>query len=521
MDDLRGDNEEKREAAREINSLADARGRAGLSQEQLAELVKVGNNSVSRWERGTQDPAPWMRPRLARALNISLDELGDILDEMEQVAKTEMGEAAVLLYKEVKRLRKEAGLSQPELASRVGYTRQYVSLAERPNKNLPSLDLICALDEALSAGGRLTSLRERAKEERRGRRIEATWKAPLPVHPISDRRRHHSPASSVAPAAVPAIMELRDALTDYGFDGARASEPMEIRDLKRDLKFTFDSYQQSRFTIAASRVCALLSDARTLAREQDADSGEVHAVLALSYQAAASVLIKYGEPDLAWIASERGMNAAVKAGDLTVHGSLMRSVAFSMLATGRFESAMRLVESGARFLEQDIGTNRTILSVYGMLFLAGAMAAARFGDAGKTAEYLEEADSMAWRLGHDANDLWTAFGPTNVAIHRVNTAAELGDMDAVLSSTVPVLASSIPVERKVRYLLDVARAHALTGNRNEALTTVIKAERMAPEQVRQHHLTEKVVTAMVEGSPGKPSVELEKLSQRLNLAVAF
>jgi hypothetical protein len=72
----------------------------------------------------------------------------------------------------------------------------------------------------------------------------------------------------------------------------------------------------------------------------------------------------------------------------------------------------------------------------------------------------------------------------------------------------------------VRYFLDVARAHALTGNRDEALRTIINAERMAPEHVRQHHFTGKVVTAMVQGFPGKPTIELEKLAQRISLAAA-
>jgi transcriptional regulator with XRE-family HTH domain len=229
----------------------------------------------------------------------------------------------------------------------------------------------------------------------------------------------------------PAIAELGDALTDYGLSSSsNPGEPVELRDLKRDLKITFDAYQQSRFTIAASRASALLADATTVARESV--SGEVHGILALSYQAAASVLTKCGEPDLAWIAAERGINAAEKANDPAIRGSLVRSVAFSMLATGRLDSAMRLIESGARFLEPEIGKRSTISSVYGMLFLVGAMAAARFGDGGKTADYLAEADRVARLVGHDGNDLWTAFGPTNVAIHRVNTAAELGDADTVL-----------------------------------------------------------------------------------------
>ncbi|MGH7511274.1 MAG: helix-turn-helix domain-containing protein, partial [Gemmatimonadales bacterium] len=43
-----------------------------------------------------------------------------------------------LLAEEIRKRRKTAGLSHPQLAERIGYTRQYVSLAERPKKGLAS-----------------------------------------------------------------------------------------------------------------------------------------------------------------------------------------------------------------------------------------------------------------------------------------------------------------------------------------------------------------------------------------------
>jgi transcriptional regulator with XRE-family HTH domain len=68
---------------------------------------------------------------------------------------------------EIRRLRKAAGLSQPQLAALIGYTRQYVSLAERPNRGLPSAELVRAIDDALRAGGALATLRQQADTERK------------------------------------------------------------------------------------------------------------------------------------------------------------------------------------------------------------------------------------------------------------------------------------------------------------------------------------------------------------------
>ncbi|MGH3763413.1 hypothetical protein [Actinophytocola sp.] len=59
----------------------------------------------------------------------------------------------------------------------------------------------------------------------------------------------------------------------------------------------------------------------------------------------------------------------------------------------------------------------------------------------------------------------------------------------------------------------------MTGRRDDALHTVPDAERMAPEHVRHHYLSRKVVTNLVQRSVGRPSVELEKLAQRVTGSV--
>ncbi len=71
------------------------------------------------------------------------------------------------LAEEIRKRRKAAGLSQPALAALIGYTRQYVSLAERPKRGLPSAQLVKAIDDALGAGGSLVALRQQAYAQRK------------------------------------------------------------------------------------------------------------------------------------------------------------------------------------------------------------------------------------------------------------------------------------------------------------------------------------------------------------------
>ncbi len=62
--------------------LAQRRKAAGFTQEGLAEHLGVERSTVGRWESAETEPQPWLRPKLARALRISGDELQAILDDV-------------------------------------------------------------------------------------------------------------------------------------------------------------------------------------------------------------------------------------------------------------------------------------------------------------------------------------------------------------------------------------------------------------------------------------------------------
>jgi len=70
--------------------------------------------------------------------------------------------AELALAAELRRRRLAVGWSQGELANRVGYSREYVSRAERASKGLPSAELVRIVDAALGASGALVSLHDAA-----------------------------------------------------------------------------------------------------------------------------------------------------------------------------------------------------------------------------------------------------------------------------------------------------------------------------------------------------------------------
>lgn len=390
--------------------------------------------------------------------------------------------------------RRRRGMSQEALAGLAGRTSDWLGKVENNRHELDRLSVIRRLADALDV----------AVGDLIGYPTLLDW--------TSDS------GTSTVPALRAALMDYRQLTPILDAPGADA-EPPELVELEREVNAVFDAYQASRFGFAAGRAPLLLADALLATRQYTGgDSARAHELLAMSYQAAASVLTKLGESDLAWMAAERGLAAAQQANNTSITGSLFRSVAFALLSNGRHEPAMQLVESAAAFLQPTLTDGDAELhSVYGMLFLAGSMAASRSEDRGRTGDYLREAEESAARMGGDGNYLWTAFGPTNVAIHRVNTAMELGDAQLAAEIGPGLNTEGLPVERRVRHLLDVARAFNQTGRRDDGISTVLDAERMAPEQVRHHYLSRQLVLSWVRTTVGRPPVELDRLARRMRV----
>jgi tetratricopeptide (TPR) repeat protein len=245
-----------------------------------------------------------------------------------------------------------------------------------------------------------------------------------------------------------------------------------------------------------------------------------NALLALAYQSAVAVLTKLGETGLAWIASERGLQAAQQAENPVVLGSLFRCVAHAVHSTGRFAEGVKLVEAAADVLQPSVGSRAedALISVYGTLFLTGAVAAARADNRSAATAFLAEAADCAGRLGRDANAMWTAFGPTNVAIHRMTAAMELGDVQVAVDLAPRIDTSGLPTERRVRHAIETARAYTARNRRDDALGVLLDAEQLAPEQIRHHAISRQLVLSWLRNARGAQPFALEQLASRMRLA---
>jgi hypothetical protein len=127
---------------------------------------------------------------------------------------------------------------------------------------------------------------------------------------------------------------------------------------------------------------------------------------------------------------------------------------------------------------------------------------------------IEEARRVGDRLGEDRIDFDTEYGPTIVQLHAVAVAADLGDAGQALDIAEEVDASGLSPERQARFLLDVARAHAQRRHVGEATAALLEAERLAPEQIRTHHVARDTIRDLVQYAGRRTPDELAQLAKR-------
>ena len=179
--------------------------------------------------------------------------------------------------------------------------------------------------------------------------------------------------------------------------------------------------------------------------------------------------------------ADRAGFCAERAGlPLAVAASMFR-MAHVFLALGQIDQAHHVATSIAQALEPKVTPNAEpeVLSLYGAFHLVLAVAAARDNKRGEAHQHLETARKIAGQLGEDRDDYGTEFGPTNVAIHAVNIAVELGDAGQAIELGQHVTPANLSPERQAPYWLDLAQAHAIRRQIGEALHALQEAERLA------------------------------------------
>ncbi len=282
--------------------------------------------------------------------------------------------------------RHRRGLSQPELARLIGRSVAWVSQVERGVRRIDRMSVLESLAGALDI-----PLAELAADA-----------------PIVAAVTEESPAAGDLRLVLSGVHSLKAMLNGH--------QSPALDDLTGRTAKAWELTHAGRYADLADLLRALVPDLETAARALPGDQhGAVFEQMAAAYQACSAALDKLGEPEAAWIAADRAMAAAERAGNpLLVAAGAFRLV-FVFMSARHYAQAEETARTAADALWHlaDDGSPEA-MSLWGALTLQRAIIAARTGDADSAYAHLGRAGAMADRLGAGRNDYNTEFGPANV-----------------------------------------------------------------------------------------------------------
>jgi transcriptional regulator with XRE-family HTH domain len=345
-----------------------------------------------------------------------------------------------------------------------------------------------------------------------------------PEPPVNRREFVTTAAAAVAGAAMDAAFTselVRSRWLSDGHLNATALPDLDV--LRREVARAKIAYQACRYAQTAAQLPDLLAtlDAATSALTGDPGLA-AEALAADAYHVAASLQLKLGNEGPAWMAADASMRAAQRSQDAIAIASSARIVTHVLMDAGRHCDA----EAFARLMAEKLAATwaqepaNDALAVYGSLLLRGAIAAARSGNAASADELLDEAQDAGRQLGAERNLRWTAFGPTNVRLHRVNVATVLGNAGDALARAKGIELEKVPItERRVSFLIDVAAAYLQWGKHEQAYQALCAAERLAPQELAARPAVRQFISDAWAGAPPPLSRRVEALAQRTGVVL--
>jgi len=393
-------------------------------------------------------------------------------------------------------------MSQQVFADRLGKSKSWVDKVERGVRRLDKFSVIYEIADVLQVDVQLLLGKE---PERR----------PDSVNCIDQ----------VEVEEIRAALERYDQISAF-FQAPPA--PLPLTEVRKAVSHAWLTYQHAKYGVLARALPKLLRDAEATdtAYLGNAEQADAAHLLGQVYQIASSALRKLGEHELSWLAADRSIAVCQRAGDQLLAGIASHRIGSSLRALGRARPSLEVsVNIANRLATHDAVDGAGAperLSVYGMLLLNGAMAAASIGDNATVRDLVSGANEAATELGGDFNHYWTCFGPTNVQLHKAAAAVELGEGRMAVETHEnidPIGFAALLPERRAHHFIDIARAYAQIGDIDKACELLLEGDRLAPSEIRCRPIAHEVLSDVLRRTRGAPAPPIAELAEHMGVGV--
>jgi transcriptional regulator with XRE-family HTH domain len=393
--------------------------------------------------------------------------------------------------------RRRRGLSQLALANMIGRSEAWLSQVERGIRHVDRVSVLIRLAQVLKVT------------------VEDLIGQPLSLAPNGGMEYRAIPALQAALTSYEAIPAAFGVVASNG-------PARDLPALQQNADQANRLYQAAHYEEAGLLLSRLIGEAQRATRELTGDDRRgAFGVLAQTYHVTAKTLTKVGETELAWIAAERALPAVEQADFPLLMAASAYQLGHVFLRAGHVDRAVGVTMTAARALEPGLAiAPPEHLSAWGALHLTALIAVARQDDRVAVRQLLGEAKATAERLGQDRNDFWTAFGPTNVALHEVSTAVELGDAGEVVrkgEALDPVRFPAGLLGRRAQVFIDLARGYTQQRKDAAAVNMLLEAERVAPEAVRYQVIVKEMLRELLRREHRPSTPQLRPLAARVGI----
>lgn len=394
----------------------------------------------------------------------------------------------------VKKLREERGMTQLQFAAVLEKTGSWVSQVERGIQPVTRIDTLQTLADALNVP---------VQRLRPG--VAAPTTPPEVPQPVSYANDLDGAAQLIS--GHPALSTLLGTDSD--------SSPVFLEQLRADVDELWELTHADEYAAVSEALGGLLPALERAVRVVSPEERpEAHTLLARTYQALAAAFVRQGLPSPAWVAADRAIAAAEQSGDpLSVCAGIFRMVQ-AFIRHQELGQAAHAARAATQALSarDDLGPKG--LSVLGALHLALALIGARSGQRAEAKAEIQKAREIAARIGEDRNDFNLEFGPTNVEIHAVSIAVELGDAGEAVDTGLAIDAEGLSPERRGRLLMDMGRAYTQRRKTAEATDCLLRAEALTPQMIRTHGAARAAIKDLVLMSGDNLTSDLLELAER-------
>ncbi len=270
-----------------------------------------------------------------------------------------------------------------------------------------------------------------------------------------------------------------------------------------------------RYSAVQARLPVLLAQVQSQPSNTDGDAKQTAACASDLYGLVRSYAKRTGRLELSLLAADRAIRSSELLDDPVQFAIARWNLAHVLLADRQIDGAEQVALRGAEALAL-CPQSKPTLALHGSLLLVGAMAASRRGEHWTARRRVEQAMRLAERTG-DCNAGWTAFGPTNVAMHAVCIEVEAGEAaEALRLGECIEHRRSVSIERRVAFLLDQARGYQQRGDNAGALLQLLEAEREAPEDMQHRQAAHRTVHSLIHRARPPIAAQAARLADRIH-----